>query len=95
MLGQANLSVPIFKRKLFASVNLEYVSRRRTLAGGTAGAYLLPNFTLLSQRKRWEVSASLYNAFNGIYGDPGSVEHRQGVILQDGRNVRVKLTYHF
>jgi outer membrane receptor for ferrienterochelin and colicins len=97
VLGQANLSVPLLNRKLFASVNLEYVSRRRTLAGNYAGAYILPNFTLLSQGalRRWEVSASLYNAFNGIYGDPGSIEHLQDVILQDGRNFRVKLTYHF
>jgi outer membrane cobalamin receptor len=97
VLGQANLSVPLFRRKLFASTNLEYVSKRRTLAGDSAGAYLVPNFTLFSPgaHKRWEISASLYNAFDSIYGDPGSVEHVEDVILQDGRNFRLKLTYHF
>jgi hypothetical protein len=29
------------------------------------------------------------------YGDPGSTEHRQDIIDQDGRTFRVKLTYAF
>jgi len=96
-LGTANLSVPLFRRKLFASTNLEYVSKRRTLAGDFAGAYLVPNFTLFSRGalKGWDVSASLYNAFDSIYSDPGSVEHMEDVITQNGRNFRLKLTYHF
>ncbi len=97
VLGQANFSVPLFRRKLFASTNLEYVSKRRTLQGAFAGAYLVPNFTLFSRGtlKGWDISASLYNAFDSIYSDPGSVEHVEDVILQDGRNFRLKLTYHF
>jgi outer membrane receptor protein involved in Fe transport len=95
--GQANLSVPLFNRRLFASTNLNYVSRRKTLAGNYAGAYVVPNFTLFSPSllRGWEVSASLYNAFNEIYGDPGAAEHRQDVILQDGRSFRLALTRHF
>ena len=94
-LGQANLSVPFAHRKLFASVDLQYVSQRRTLAGGIAGSYVVPNFTLFSRRARWELSASIYNAFNEVYGDPASVAHQQDVIPQNGRNFRLKFTYHF
>jgi iron complex outermembrane receptor protein len=96
-LGQANVSVPLIKRKLFASGNLEFVSRRRTLEGDYAGSYVVPNFTLFSRGvvKGWEVSTSLYNAFDRIYGDPGSVEHVEHVIFQDGRNYRLKFVYHF
>jgi len=96
-LGQANLSVPLFRKRLFASTNLEYVSKRKTLAGDFAGAYLVPNFTLFTRGalKGCEVSASLYNAFNNLYVDPGSVEHVEDVIPEDGRNFRLKLTYHF
>jgi len=95
--GQFNLSVPLFKRKLFAGTALDYVSRRRTLAGNYAGAYVVPDFTLFSKNalKSWEISASLYNAFNQIYGDPASVGNAQDTILQDGRNFRLKFTYHF
>lgn len=96
-LGQARLSVPLIKRRIFASTNLEYVSKRRTLQGGFAGAYLVPNFTLFTRGvlKGWEASASLYNAFNRIYSDPGSVEHTEDVIPQDGRTFRIKLLYRY
>lgn len=82
---------------MFASVDLQYVSKRRTEAGDYAGAYVLPNFTLYSKKvlKGWEASASLYNAFNKIYGDPASVAHPEDIIYQNGRNFRLKFTYHF
>ena len=97
MLGQVSLSIPLFRKKLFASTNLECVSKRRTLNGDFAGAYVVPNFTLFSRGalKGWEASASVYNAFNNIYVDPGSVEHVENVIPQDGRNFRLMLTYHY
>ena len=95
--GQANLSVPLIKQKLFASMNLQYVSSRRTLEGNYTGAYVVPNFTLFSRNvlKGWEFSASLYNAFDQVYGDPGAEEHRQDIIFQDGRSFRIKLGYRF
>jgi len=96
-LAQAYLSVPIFHRKAFASMNAQYVSKRRTLAGNYAGAYVVPNLTLFSQKalKGWELSASIYNVFDQIYGDPGAEEHREDIIDQDGRTFRVKVSYHF
>jgi outer membrane receptor for ferrienterochelin and colicins len=97
VLGQGNLSVPLLGKKLYASMDLQYVSKRRTEAGDYAGSYLLPNFTLYSKKvlKGWEASASLYNAFSRIYGDPASVAHPEDVIFQNGRNFRLKFTYHY
>jgi iron complex outermembrane receptor protein len=97
VLGQANLSVPLFKGKVIASADVQYVSRRRTIFGDVAGAYLLPNFTLYGPNafRRWELSASVYNAFNQVYADPTSVAHLQRVIYQDGRSFRLKFTFHF
>jgi iron complex outermembrane receptor protein len=96
VLGQANLSVPLFGGKVFASTDIQYVSRRMTQAGDYAGAYVVPNFTLFSKKAlhRWEVTVGLYNGFNQVYGDPASVAHQQHVLYQDGRNFRVKFTYH-
>jgi len=96
-LAQAHLSVPLYHRQVFASMNVQYVSKRMTLAGDYAGAYLLPNLTFFSPKawKGWEISASLYNVFDEQYGDPGSEEHRQSIIYQDGRTFRVKVGYHF
>ena len=96
-LAQAHLSVPLFHRQMFASMNVQYVSKRRTLAGSYAGAYVVPNLTLFSQKalRGWEVSASLYNFTDRRYGDPGGEEHVQDVIYQDGRTFRLKIGYRF
>ena len=63
---QASLSVPLVKQKVFASMDLQYLSNRETLAGQYSGAYAITNFTLFSRNvfKGWEASAGLYNAFN-------------------------------
>jgi len=97
VLAQANLSVPLFRKKVYASMNAQYVSKRRTEDGDYAGSYWLPNFTLYSKSvlKGWEMSASVYNAFNRSYGDPASVAHLEDIILQNGRNFRLKATYRF
>jgi len=96
VLSQGNLSLPLFRRQLFASFDFNYVSRRLTEAGNYAGGYFLPDFTLLSNRsRRWEISASLYNAVNQRYTDPGAIGDPEDVIVQNGRNFRVKCTYHF
>ena len=96
-LGGLKLSVPLLGKKLFASTDVNYVSRRRTLAGNHVPAYFLPNFTLFSQnlKQHWKISASLYNVSNSMYGDPGAPEHRQDILWQDGRTFRLKATYSF
>jgi outer membrane receptor for ferrienterochelin and colicins len=92
---QASLSVPVIKRKIFASMDLQYVSKRATLTGQYAGAYAVPNFTLFSRNvlKRWEISASLYNAFNQNYADPAGNGLVENVLFQDGRSYRIKIGY--
>ena len=94
-LVQARLSVPLIQRKIFASMDLQFVSTRDTLAGQYTGAYVVPNFTLFTQNilRRWEVSASLYNAFNRIYADPVGNGLAQNVVFQDGRTFRIKVGY--
>ena len=96
-LGRFNLSVPLVKEKLFASMDVRYVGQRETLAGNNAGAYVVPDFTLFSRNlvKGLQISASLYNLFNQRYGDPGAADHRQDIIEQDGRSFRVKIGYRF
>lgn len=96
-LGRFNLSVPLVKKKLFASMDVQYVGQRKTLAGNYTGAYVVPNFTLFSRNllKGWQISAGLYNLFNKRYGDPGSHDNRQDIIEQDGRSFRLKIGYRF
>jgi iron complex outermembrane receptor protein len=91
------LSVPLIKQKLFASMDLQYVSKRATLNGQYSGAYAVPDFTLFSRNvlAKWELSASLYNAFNQRYTDPAGNGLRENVIFQDGRTYRIKIAYRF
>jgi iron complex outermembrane receptor protein len=106
-----NLSVPLVRDKLFASLELQYASNRRslhnttdplsgqpiTVQGEEAGGFGVVNLTLFSQNiiKNLEFSASVYNLLDTRYGDPASSFHTQDLIQQDGRSFRLKLTYRF
>jgi iron complex outermembrane receptor protein len=78
-------------------MDLQYVSKRATLAGQNTAGYVVPNFTLFSRKilKGWELSASLYNAFNQKYADPAGNGLAEDSIVQDGRNFRIKVGYKF
>ena len=95
--AQLNVIAPLMKRGLFAGVEMRHMSERRTIAGDHVGAVFVPNVTIFGQNpsKGLELSASVFNIFNNQYADPGSEEHRQDSIVQNGRTVRVKLTYRF
>ncbi|MGH9632351.1 MAG: TonB-dependent receptor plug domain-containing protein [Bryobacteraceae bacterium] len=92
-----NLSVPLARNKLFAGFATYYVGKRATGRGSQTGAALVSDFTLFSRRliNGFDLSANVHNLFNQRYAHPGSEEHVQDFIRQDGRTFRVKLTFHF
>ena len=96
-LFKANLTAPLVADKLFLGLEISNTGRRETLTGNLAPAYWVANATLFSQNvvKGLEVSASVYNVFDQLYGHPGRMEHRHDVIWQGARTFRVKLTYKF
>lgn len=96
-LVQATLRVPLIPRKLWASTNSQYVSRRATLAGEYSGAYTVSNLTLFSRDllKDWEFSASVYNLFDRKFTDPRSNGLAEDVLFQDGRTFRLRAGYQF
>ena len=61
------------------------------------GGYWLANLSLLSKRiaEGAELTVGVYNLFDRRYADPGSEEHVQDSITQDGRTFRIKLAYGF
>jgi outer membrane receptor for ferrienterochelin and colicins len=105
--AKLNLSVPLWKDKIFAGVEFQYLSARTTIqtdpltgateTGVAAGGYGVVNFTLFSQNlvKGLDISASVYNLLDQSYSDPSTPQHVQNVIPQNGRSFRVKLTYRF
>ncbi len=101
-LAKLNLTVPLLSHKFFASIEEQYMSRRKTQAGEYTEGFFITNLTLFSRniKDRLELSASLYNLFDKQYSDPGMEEQNPpysvlDTIEQDGRTYRVKLTYIF
>jgi len=96
-LAKVNLSVPLYKDKVFAGLELQYQGSVKTINRRTESDFLTANLTLFSHKivKDLEVSASVYNLFDTEYSYPGAEDHLQDVIQQDGRSFRVKLTYRF
>jgi outer membrane receptor for ferrienterochelin and colicins len=106
-----NVSVPVFKENLFASLEVQYVSSRHTVytdpnvghngslnfPGADTDGFPTVNFTLFSKDivKNWEVSASVYNLLGENYADPATRFHLQDQIPQNGRTFRLKMTYRF
>jgi len=96
-LVKVNAVLPLFQRRLFLSTDFQYVSARGASFGDSVGSYAITDVALLNQN--WipglEISASIANLFDRRYGDPGSGEHRQRVIEQDGRSYWLKIKYGF
>ena len=95
-LAKLNYSTPLGANGVRAAIEQQYVGARRTLTG-SAGAYWLVNANLTATRlwPRTEVALGIYNLLDRRYADPGSTEHVQTALFQDGRRVRVRLTYAF
>jgi outer membrane receptor for ferrienterochelin and colicins len=95
--AKLNVIVPLIPERLFLGTEFQYISSRKTLAGAETDDAFVTNITFFARNllKDLDLSASVYNLFDQKLGDPGSTEHRQDIILQDGINFRVKVTYSF
>ena len=95
--GKGNLTVPLWRDRLGAGLEVQAMSSRMTVKDRECGGFWLANLTITGRnvRTHLEMSASAYNLFDRSYADPMSVEFRQEVLPQARRNFRVKLTYTF
>jgi outer membrane receptor protein involved in Fe transport len=82
---------------IFGSLEVIYLSSRRTLAGDQADDYTVTNLTFFSTNavKGLELSLSVRNLFGEKYFDPASAEQPQDLIEQNGRTVWFKIKYGF
>ena len=97
-LGKLNLIAPLYADKLIAGLEVQAGSARKTLLGGRTSGFAVCNLTLFSRElvRGLEVSASVYNLFDTRFSDPVSGDLAPiDTIRQDGRTLRVKLTYKF
>jgi outer membrane receptor protein involved in Fe transport len=74
-----------------------YETGRKTLKGNTTGNVYLFNLGINSDKflKYFDVSLKARNLFNVKYYSPGGYEHVQDELIQDSRNIYLKLTVHF
>ncbi|HEY0062196.1 MAG TPA: TonB-dependent receptor [Telluria sp.] len=95
-LAKTNLTTPLGVQDWSAGIEAQYVGPRKGLSGAVGG-FWLANANLLSARLwgKADASVSIYNLFGRRYADPGSNEHAQALIAQDGRAVRVRIGYAF
>jgi iron complex outermembrane receptor protein len=91
------VTIPLLKEKLFAGTELQYMSSRKTIDGNKVDDFFVTNVTLFSRNliKGFSASFSVYNLFDKEYHDPSGNEITRKFVEQDGRNVRLKLTYAF
>lgn len=91
------LLAPLGSERITAGLEGEYVGERLAINGEAVDGYYRQNLTIASARLRghFDVKFTVGNLFNQEYGDVGGVEHRQTVILQDGRTSRLSVTYRF
>jgi len=96
-IAKINLTAPLYRQRVFASMDGQYVDSRRSLAGNRVPAFPIFNVTLLGHalNKHWDLSGSVYNLFDRRYFDVAPQEDRQDALQEDGRNFRLKLTWNF
>ncbi|MDD5579471.1 MAG: TonB-dependent receptor [Methylobacter sp.] len=99
-----NLIAPLWRDKLFLGFETQYMSSRITPpkevngnVNGKVGDHVISNITLLTQNwiKGLELSGGVYNLFDEQYFDPGSGQHRQNGIEQNGLTFRIKASVDF
>ncbi|MCF7970050.1 MAG: TonB-dependent receptor [Methylococcaceae bacterium] len=95
-LAKLNVIAPVWQDQVFAGMEMQYTSDRRTLSDSVPG-YFVTNLTLFSQNfiEGLEFSATLYNVFGTVYSDPSSSILASDTVLQNGRLFRVKINYEF
>ena len=81
-----------------ASWETRYNSERLTVAGETVSGFHVSNLVLTNTASAMaglDITFGIYNVFDNEYAHPGSAEHLQSSIMQDGRSYRLKFAYKF
>jgi iron complex outermembrane receptor protein len=91
------LDAPIPGSGAVVAFNGYYIGERRRVGTGMIDAAFVSNLSVSRRAplRGLDVGFTIYNLFDAAYSDPGSVEHRQEVLPQDGRTAAVRLSWRF
>jgi outer membrane receptor for ferrienterochelin and colicins len=94
-LPKVNFVAPLLRKRLFVSFEGQYMSNRHSLSGGNIGGYFVSNATLFSSDlfRGLSISLNAYNLLDRRYADPSGAGLTEDSVQQDGRTLRIKLTY--
>ena len=94
VLAKLNLAAPLWRSAWRGGLETQYVGPRATQNGRTGG-FWLANLNFFSTRltPQWDGAVGMYNLFGRRHADPASEAHQQDVIVQDGRSLRLTLSY--
>jgi iron complex outermembrane receptor protein len=92
-----NVAVPIPASPLLVASELRYMGSRPAVDGSRVDAHFLTDLILSARvlHGRVDVTAGVRNLFDVEYADPGSEEHVQVEIGQDGRSFRATADIRF
>jgi iron complex outermembrane receptor protein len=95
-IAKVRLSVPGPSRRSFVSAEVIAMGSRLTLAGATLAPAATVSLTMIVPLPNdFELVAGARNLFDVDYADPVSDSHRQDVIPQNGRTLRIGLRWTF
>ena len=96
-ISRAVLDVPIARTRWVAAVDAAFVGDRRSVSGAEVPGAFVADLTVsrAPSARGLGVAATLRNLFGTDYADPGSVEHRQATIPQDGPTLDFRATWRF
>jgi iron complex outermembrane receptor protein len=96
-LVQGSVTWSLLDERLLVGAELQYHASVTTLANARAEDFTLANFTVTHRvlGGNLEFSGGVYNLFDQQYGSPGSEDHVQDVLTQDGRAFRLRVTRKF
>lgn len=94
---KGNVSIPLHEDRAFASLEVQSMSRRKSLTRDRVKEHVPVNATLYGRELLPGVQASvgIFNLLDQRYSDPGSEERLQDAIEQDGRTLFVRLICRF
>jgi iron complex outermembrane receptor protein len=95
--GHVRAAVPVAGQRAIAAIETTLLSSRLTQYGSRVDPVALVNATVSDIRLApgLLLAFDVKNLFDQVYADPGSAEHRQSAIPQDGRSVRARVTWGF
>jgi iron complex outermembrane receptor protein len=94
--GKLRVSMPAIGRGSTVAFEAHMLGRRGTLAGDFVDRAVTSHLTLVEPvGGRVDLVAQVRNLFDRAYADPGSEEHLQDAIPQDGRTFTVGLRWRY